>query len=495
MPGTVPSPAPPPPPSIGRPVHLDAAEVDALRTAAAYAATWVDLRRRTLQVPGVQVAVAVRGEVLLEHASGWARLPGTDGDEDAGEQLRTDHLFRIASHSKTFTATALMVLARREALRLDDTVGQHVPELAGSAVGDRTLAELLAHGGGVVRDTHDSSFWVLDRPFPDRDALVAAAHDHADVLPANVQFKYSNIGYGLLGLVIEAVSGRSYRQFLTEHVLEPLGLHDTGPELDRSRLAQYATGYSSRVHTERRVPIDTVDTAALASATGFWSTARDLTRYAASHALGGDGPLDDAARRRLHRVQWDVPGGSERYGLGFGVTKVGERTLVGHGGGFPGHITRTVLDPRDGVTVVVLTNAIDGPAEELAVGVVKLLDHALAAHRGGAGEERRDLTGLTGRFSTLWGVADLVDLGGRLHRLAPNQADPTAGAATLEVLDDDTARIADGNGYGSPGELVHWERGEDGAVAAVRIAGGRHVRFEEQVRALEATDRVRAPSS
>lgn len=492
MPGTAPSPASPPTPTIGQPVHLGADEVQVLRTAAAYAGTWVDLRRRTLQVPGVQVAVAVRGEVLLEHASGWARLPGTDGADDAGEPLRTDHLFRIASHSKTFTATALMVLARRGVLRLDDTVAQHVPDLAGSAVGDRTLAELLAHGGGVVRDTHDSGFWVLDRPFPDRDALVAAAHDDADVLPANVQFKYSNIGYGLLGLVIEAVSGRSYRQFVTEHVLEPLGLHDTGPELDRSRLAEYATGYSSRVHTEQRVPIDTVDTGALASATGFWSTSRDLTRYAASHVLGEDGPLDDDARRRLHRVQWDVPGGSERYGLGFGVTKVGERTLVGHGGGFPGHITRTLLDPRDGLTVVVLTNAIDGPAEELAIGVVKLLDHALAAHRGREGESP-DLSGLTGRFSTLWGVADLVDLGGRLHRLAPNQADPTAGAAALELLPDGTARVADGNGYGSPGELVHWERDADGTVASVRIAGGRHVPFEQQVRELEGTDRVRAP--
>ncbi len=494
MPGTAPSPAPPPTPTIGQPVHLGADEVQVLRTAAAYAGTWVDLRRRTLQVPGVQVAVAVRGEVLLEHASGWGRLPGTDGADDAGEPLRTDHLFRIASHSKTFTATALMVLARRGALRLDDTVAEHVPDLAGSTVGDRTLAELLAHGGGVVRDTHDSGFWVLDRPFPDRDALVAAAHDAADVLPANVQFKYSNIGYGLLGLVVEAVSGRSYRQFVTEHVLEPLGLHDTGPELDRSRLAEYATGYSSRVHTERRVPIDTVDTGALASATGFWSTSRDLTRYAASHVLGEDGPLDDDARRRLHRVQWDVPGGSERYGLGFGVTTVGERTLVGHGGGFPGHITRTLLDPRDGLTVVVLTNAIDGPAEELAIGVVKLLDHALAAHRGREGEAA-DVTGLTGRFSTLWGVADLVDLGGRLHRLAPNQADPTAGAAALELLPDGTARVADGNGYGSPGELVRWERDAEGTLASVRIAGGMHVPFEQQVRELEGTDRVRAPGA
>ena len=66
------------------------------------------------------------------------------------------------------------------------------------------------------------------------------------------------------------------------------------------------------------------------------------------------------------------------------------------------------------------------------------------------------------------------------------------GAATLEVLGDGSARIADGNGYGSPGELVHWERDGDGRVDAVRIAGGRHVPFEQQVRELTAHAQAQA---
>ena len=474
--------------------RLDAAELEVVRQAARYADTWVSLRRRTLRVPGVQLAVAVAGEVLVESAHGSARLPGTDGQDDAGEPLRTDHLFRIASHSKTFTATAVMQLVEQGRLRLDDTVAEHVPDLAGAAVGDRTVAELLAHGGGVVRDTHDSDFWTLDRPFPDRAALVAAAHDSADVLPANEQFKYSNIGYGLVGLVIEAVTGRPYAAHLREAVLAPLGLERTGPELDPARREEYATGYTGTVLGER-VPIDTVDTAALASATGFWSTAGDLVRYAAAHVLGEGTLLTDASKRRLHRAQWAVPGGDEHYGLGFGRQQVGERSLVGHGGGFPGHITRTVVDPSDGLTVVVLTNAIDGPAQELATGVVKIVDAALAAHRertqarGGAAH---DLSVFEGRWASLWGVTDLVALGGRLRAIAPDQADPTAGIATLEVVDATTARFTDAGGYASPGETVVAHREDDGSTW-VRIAGSRRRRLEDQQAWLAGRARVTAP--
>jgi len=481
-------------------------EVEVVRHAARYAGTWVALRRRTLRVPGVQLAVAVAGEVLLEQVHGSARLPGTDGPDDDGEPLRTDHLFRIASHSKTFTATAVMQLVEQGRLRLDDTVAQHVPELADAAVGDRTVAELLAHGGGVVRDTHDADFWTLERPFPDRAALVAAAHDRADVLPANEQFKYSNIGYGLVGLVLEAVTGRPYADHLREAVLEPLGLQRTGPELDPDRVGEHATGYSGQVLGER-VPIDTVDTGALAPATGFWSTAGDLVRYAAAHVLGDPTLLTDASKRRLHRAQWAVPGGDEHYGLGFGRQQVGDRDLVGHGGGFPGHITRTVLDPADGLTVVVLTNAIDGPAQELATGVVKIVDAALTAHRerrehtarrehrdhsGHRDESVHDLSVFEGRWASLWGVTDLVGLGGRLRALFPDQADPTAGIATLEVLDETTARFTETGGYASPGETVVAHR-EGGRTAQVRIAGSRRRRLEDQQAWLSGRTRVSAP--
>src|SRR5688500_15657843 len=99
----------------------------AVLDAAEYFDAFVELRRRLDRVPGVQAAVLHDGEVVGSIAHGEAEL--------GGAALTTDHRFRIASHSKTFTATAVVQLAERGRLRLDDTVGDWLPELAGTGIG------------------------------------------------------------------------------------------------------------------------------------------------------------------------------------------------------------------------------------------------------------------------------------------------------------------------------------------------------------------------
>jgi CubicO group peptidase (beta-lactamase class C family) len=322
--------------------------------------------------------------------------------------------------------------------------------------------------------------------------VAVAHHSAADVLERNERFKYSNIGYGVVGLVVEAVSGQSYSDYVLEHVVARLGLRDTGPELDASRGDEYATGYSTLEALDRRLPIDPVDTRALASATGFWSTAEDLCRYAAGHVLGDERLLSDASKRRMQRGEWEVEGSDDRYGLGFGIHKIGERRMIGHGGGFPGHITRTLFDPVDGLTVVALTNAIDGPARELAVGIVKLVDSALDSSKTPDDTEAAaaaDLVSYTGHFAALWGLTDVVDLGGRLWLVAPNQPDPTVAMEKLEIVDADTLRIAEAGGYSSPGETVRYTR-SDGRVTSVLLGGTSVIPIEDHVRVLCVLDRI-----
>src|SRR4051794_31463281 len=128
-------------------------------------------------------------------------------DAAAGVALTTSHRFRIASHSKTFTATAIVRLAERGILRLDDRLDRWLPELAAADIAGVTLRELLAHGGGLVRDGWDGDHWQLARPFPDAAELRRIASDDAQVLVRNERFKYSNVGFSLLGAVIEAASG------------------------------------------------------------------------------------------------------------------------------------------------------------------------------------------------------------------------------------------------------------------------------------------------
>ena len=186
-----------------------------------YYDSWLAFQQRYRRVPGVQAAVLVAGEVVLSTAYGVA-------DVATSTQLTTDHLFHVASHSKTFTATVVHQLVAAGRLRLDDSVGQWLPDLAGTPVAGVTVRALLAHGGGVVRDGHDGDFWALYRAFPDADTVLAVARDEGAVLPTNERFKYSNVGYSLLGLVIEAVTGRPYADVVREQVIDRLGLSPTG---------------------------------------------------------------------------------------------------------------------------------------------------------------------------------------------------------------------------------------------------------------------------
>lgn len=465
--------------------------VGAVADAARYAEDWIDVQQRVQRVPGVQVAVACGDDLLLSRAYGLA-------DVATGVPLTTRHLFRVASHSKTFTATAVLQLAEAGQLRLDDRVDGWLDHLAGTGLGAASLRDLLSHGAGVSRDSADGDFWQLFSPFPDAAGLRALTGPHADagVRPVAERFKYSNLGFGLLGLVVEAASGRTYRDYVAAHIAEPLGLTGTGAEWDPARAAEFATGHTGAATTTGpdapRLAIDPVDTRALAPATGVYSTAEDLVRFAAAHYLGDSRLLSDVSKRRMQHAEWSSGRDNEDYGLGMILTTIGGRRTVGHSGGFPGHITRTILDPVDRFAVSVLTNAIDGPAAGLAATVVRLVNLATQTP---APAETGGLDRFTGRFANLWGLLDVVRLGGRLYALDPAAADPTDHPVHLTVEDGATLRIGGGTGYGSYGEAFRYTWAADGSAVSLRADSGQTVYPVDAYRAaLADRDRVVAGS-
>lgn len=455
-----------------------------IRAAAGYLRSWIEAQAAHRRVPGVQVAVRSGGELVLSAAVGVA-------DAGTGTPLTTAHLFHVASHSKTFTATAVMQLVDAGRMRLDDPIGRHVPELAagGSPLARATVRELLGHQSGVARDGGHADFWQLETPFPDRADLVAEVLDGGAVHGRNEHFKYSNVGYALVGLAVEAVTGAPFAEHVRSAVLEPLGLARTGADHEPARAGEYAAGHTALLLGEQtRLVLGSARTGAYAPATGFWSTAEELSAFAeAALVLGDERLLSADAQRVMQRVESVVTAyGTEvgRYGLGVALTTVGERQLVGHGGGWPGHLTSTLADPRTGLVVSVLTNAIDGPADDLVHGLVKLADAALRpratvpAPPAGAPPP----SSFTGRFAGLWGVLDVVELGGRLVLVRPTAPDPLPGMEELEIVDDGTLRVAPEPGFGAAGELVHVARDAGGSVVSLRLAGVTHRPMAEFLR-------------
>jgi D-alanyl-D-alanine carboxypeptidase len=445
---------------------------DTIRSTAGYLRSWVEAQAAHRRVPGVQVAIRSGDELVLSAAVGVA-------DAVAGTPLTTEHLFPIASHSKTFTATAVLQLVEAGRMRLDDPIGDWVPELraGGSPLAAATVRELLGHQAGVVRDGEDADFWQLEQPFPDRDGVLGEVLRAGVVHARNEHFKYSNVGYALVGLAVESATGTPYAEHLRTAVLGPLELARTGADHDPARAGEYAAGHTGLLlgATSRRT-IRHAATRAMAPATGFHSTAEDLCVFGSAHFLGDDRLLTDDSKRLMQRLESVVTAyGTEvgRYGVGMGLQTVGERQLVGHSGGYPGHITLTLIDPVAELVVSVLTNAVDGPAEDLAVGLVKLVEVALKPRSEVAPPppDAPPPSSFTGRFASLWGVLDIAELGGRLVLVRPTLNDPLPGIEELEVVDDRTLRVAAQPSFGPAGELVPVERDADGRVVAVRLGG------------------------
>lgn len=461
--------------------------VDVMRGALAYVDAWLEYRLWKLAAPGAQVAVWFDGEIQFSKAYGFSNL-------DTQEPLTTAHLFRIASHSKTFTATAVMQLVEAGKLRLDDTAGTWIPELAaaGSPVASTTVRELVSNSAGIIRDGLDANFWAHDRPFLGDAELLEIAIREGAVRQPEAAFKYSNIGFSLLGMIVGKAAGTSYNEYVSSAIVEALGLHDTGPELDPARIAEFAGGHSGVTSRSDRQVIPHVDTHSMAAATGFYSTAEDLVRFASAHMFGDDRLISDRSKNEMQRPIWSgfSPGAPlDGYGYGTIIHHYDGRKTVGHAGGYPGHITRTFWDPAEGLAISVLTNAVDGPAEELAAGVLRILEKsrevpsrlpltsgltdsaAIPAPAAPAAEI--DPHSFTGRFAALWGVTDVCLLGGKLYASTPEAPAPLTQSSELAMVDANTLRIMTGSPYGSVGEHFRYERDADGAIVSVFTGGMR----------------------
>src|ERR1700729_89866 len=135
------------------------------QAAIGYIRDWIEFQLAASEQPGCIVAIAHRGKVVAEYAFGHANLA-------TGEKLTPRHRFRIASHSKSFTAAGIMKLRDGRQLRLDDPVGQYVKGLH-PQVAEATIAQALSHSAGLTRDGADAGQFIDRRPYLSARELLA----------------------------------------------------------------------------------------------------------------------------------------------------------------------------------------------------------------------------------------------------------------------------------------------------------------------------------
>lgn len=266
------------------------------------------------------------------------------GTVDGGRAPGRDTPYRLASVGKVFTEVAIGQLVDRGRIRLDAPIGTYLPDLP-PALAAVTVEQLILHRSGISGDIMLT---------PEMAATMQRARSARDLLPLVVnrplafapgtQTQYSNGGYFVLGAIIEAVSGRTYADYLRGAIFRPLGMTRSGVAANpraapsMSRMQGPGQPLLDRPALVRGLP-DLPGT----SAGDSISTADDLARLA--RALLGHRLLSDATKARIFPRRGNV-------------------WRIGQGGGRPGANTYFMLFPESDAALIVLTNY-DPPAGEL----------------------------------------------------------------------------------------------------------------------------------
>lgn len=436
---------------------------DWLHPALAAAGRWLEYQQRASRLPGLQFAVAHRGQTVTNTALGVK-------SRSSGEPLATDTRLRVASHSKTFTAVGIMRLVESGRLRLDDKAGDYVAGLHADTA-QTTIAQLLSHTAGLTRDGDDAGQWQMRRPFLDATELRHALAEDP-VISANTRFKYSNHGFGLLGLIIEQITGELYPGWIAREVVARAALTQTSPDGPLPPHVPLASGHGVAALLGEPFEIDNGgSTGALASATGFVSTACDLVQFYSLLAPdAADTLLSQSSRREMTRRHWRIPDmtAERHYGLGLMHGGDGEWAWFGHGGAFPGHLSHTFVVPTQGLAISIIVNTVDMAPIALVDGVISIL--RACALKGAA-------TAVTlpwsGRFWSIWGAVDLLPVGDRVLVMQPAQQAPLLDAIELIDVGETTARIGKAHGFSSHGEGARIELDADGQPRALWLGGSR----------------------
>jgi CubicO group peptidase (beta-lactamase class C family) len=324
---------------------------------------------QSLNCPGLAIGIANRERLLLAGEHGFANC-------DSQNPVTPDTLFQIGSISKAFTSIVFLQLQEEGILDINDPVTKYLPWfLVQSEFSPITLRHLMSHTAGIITGLDDTisthtETWLL-------------RHTRATAPPGEM-FHYSNSGYKVLGLVLEAILQQPFSQILLDRVLHPLGMDASEPAITHKVHSRLAVGYEAYYDDRplprggRLTPATRVESNAADGS--ICSTAEDMCRYLGSLLNHGKGVLTkESFQLLIHPI---IPTGDdlhgEHYGLGLCIHQIDGHQVIGHSGGNVGYTADIIADLDAGLGVVVLTNGPGNP-EKLSLYAMRLL---LASEKG-----------------------------------------------------------------------------------------------------------------
>ena len=307
------------------------------------------------------VLVAEKGQITLNKGYGIA-------DESTNMRASENSIWGIGSITKPITAAAILKLEMQGKLSVKDPISKHIRGLDEDK-GAITIHQLLTHSAGL------REYSGRDAEAKSTEAFIEFMNEYPFKLPPGEQFAYSNVGYSVLGILIEEVSGQSYEQYITENLLDPAGMSSTGynrPSWDR---ANFAKGYKLngdewgalfvKNHYENTKNISWN----LKGNGGLLTTPIDMYRW--SEALKGNKILSEEAKKKYYGEHVQAPGDFSPfndqspgyYGYGWGITKSSNfKTIIMHGGSNDVYEAGYMYYPEDDIFFFIASNRVKHPA-------------------------------------------------------------------------------------------------------------------------------------
>ena len=294
--------------------------------------------------PGTVILIARGDRVLYRQARGLAQM-------ELGVPLTPEHVFRIASITKIFTAATVLKLAEQGKLSLDDTLAVYLPDFPHA--GEITLRQMLNHTAGIS-DANMIPEPGFSRRQPDTATLVAEIGKRPLDFPPGSRWAYSNAGYVLLGAVIEKVTGEPWHAATEKLLARPLGLSHTRYGDDSALIAGRVTGYTTDNPSRSPLNPPPISSSIPAAAGGLVSTADDLLRW--MRALQNGSAVGRNGFVQMATPPDGLPATPERYGLGLYLWTVRGQRMLGHTGQINGFASILAYLPEQDITVVALAN-------------------------------------------------------------------------------------------------------------------------------------------
>lgn len=437
---------------------------------------WMQATAASREEPGLSIGVVCGQDLIWSKGYGFANvekgLPATSGT-----------IYRIASISKVFTATAILQLRDAGKLQLDDPVSKHLSwfqvKEPSSDSPPITIWHLLTHTSGLAREL--PVFYWNDLKFPSREEMARLAPDEPAIFPAETEYKYSNLALAIAGEVVAAVSGEPYPQYVENHILRPLGMSSTLVEPPPTA-PNLAVGYRKRVPGEPREAEGFIDARALTPSAGLASNVDDLAKFVSLQFRDGPaaGPqiLKGSTLREMQRVQWLRPDWQSGQGLGLGIRRVGQQVRVGKDGAAPGYKSLMEWIPAEKFGVIVLMNGYDSDPTYYVNQALSIMGPAIAkatARPKPATAADPSWTQYTGTYEWKHVEAQIMIADGELIMISPEAATPWESRVRLTPVGPHTFKMTGG---ANDGELLQFDVDQTGA--ATRFTAGSYYRIRKR---------------